>query len=87
MSRLFHLLYIADRLANEGRRKQGDDGEKHRISKVRERILTATLQLINKIDKRLELLDDPPDGPPAQADDFGAHANADREPSQGSRDT
>ena len=79
--------HYADRLANEGRQKPGDGGEKDRISYVREQILTATLQLINKLDNRLELLDNPPDGPSAHADDFGALANADRGPRQGPRDT
>ena len=35
--------------------------------------------MINSIDKKLKLTDNPPDGPPAVADDFSACADADRD--------
>ena len=79
--------HFADKLANQGRMNATAEDENKRISYVREQLLSAVLQLVSNIDKKLELLDDPPDGPSAHADDFGARANADRDPANGSPDT
>ena len=68
--------YYADKLATNGQKQSNEDQERDQIPFVREQILSASIEVINSIDKKLELTDNPLDGPPAVADDFGACTDA-----------
>ena len=72
--------YYADKLAIEGQALSTVTDERFQPEFVREQILSAVIYLVEAIEKRLELLNNPPDGPPAHADDLSACTDAERDP-------
>ena len=71
--------YFADILATEGRKLSNPLDEETYLRTIREKILTATTELIEKIERSMQILLNP-DGPPANADDISGNANADQDP-------
>ena len=71
--------YYADKLAVKGQKQSAMDQERDQIPFVREQILSASIDMIGSIEAKLKLTDNPPDGPPAVADDFSACTDADRD--------
>ena len=70
--------YYADRLANIGRQNSEKADEDQHIHKIREQLLYATICFIDKIDNKLKLLEESPDGPPVKAGDLSlTHAERD----------
>ena len=67
-----------DKLANIGRMATSKDDERNHIFKVRDDILSASIQLLSNINKKVEVLNDT-NGPSDVTDDFSACANADQE--------
>ena len=63
--------YYADILATRGRLVSSHDDKSKYLHVIRERMLTATIELLYDIDKKLQIFREP-DGPPANADDLGA---------------
>lgn len=72
--------YFADKLANKGRQLSTPADERDFVHNVREQILSHTITLVEALDKKVKLLNDTPDGPPAVADDLSACAHANRDP-------
>ena len=71
--------YYVDKLANEGRLKSSPQDKHSYLEIVREKILDATIRLIDKIDSRI--IDfETPNGPSAiSVDDFSGNADANRD--------
>ena len=70
--------YYADRLAMDGQASSEPQDCKKQLHKVREQLLTAVIEFTEAIETKLELLNNPPNGPPAHADDLSASTDADR---------
>ena len=68
----------ADTLANKGRLLSKDTDEQDFLYTVRERILSLTVEMVDHIDKKIELLSKESDGPPGPPDDLSACAHANR---------
>ena len=73
--------FHADHLANRGRQLSAKTNEKDFVHNVRELILSHSIALVNSLDPRLQLLNEPPDGPSATADDLNACVHAARDSS------
>ena len=69
--------YYADRLAMDGQASSEPQDRSKQLHTVRERLLTAVIDFIEAIETKLELLNKPPNGPPAHADDLSASTDAD----------
>ena len=78
--RLYTGNYYADKLADKGREISTEADKETFLHIVREQILSATIQYVNSIDKKIELLNESPDGPSANADDLSIYAHANRDP-------
>ena len=62
-----------------GQKQSHLDQVREQLSFVREQILSASIDMINSIESKLKLTDNPPDGPTATADDLDACIDADRD--------
>ena len=70
-----------DNLANTGRMDTSEIDERNHIHIVRDEILSASIQLLSEIHKKVEVLNElEQNGPSDVTDDFSACANADQEP-------
>jgi len=78
--RLYTGNYYADKLADQGREISTEADKETFLHIVREKIISATIQYVNSIDKKIELLNETPNGPPANVDDLSACAHANRDP-------
>ena len=72
--------YYADKLATDGQALSKPEDCKNQVRSVRERLLTAVIEFVNTIENKLELLNSPPNGPSAHADDLSARTDANRNP-------
>ena len=70
----------ADNLANVGRINSDESDERRQIHNVRDKILSASIRLIEGINKKVEVLNKlETNGPSDVTDDFSACATADQE--------
>ena len=70
--------HYADKLADKGRHMSKVTDETDFLNTVRERILSSTIVLVDRIDKRIQLLNTESDGPSGSPDDLNACVHADR---------
>ena len=71
--------YRVDKLAVNGRKQSNPDQVRGQLIFIREQILSASINLMDSIESKLRLTDNPPDGLPAVADDFDACVDADQD--------
>ena len=72
--------YHADLLALDGQAFSVSQDAEKQLHTVRERLLTAVIKFVESIERKLKLLNEQPNGPPAHADDLSAPTDADRNP-------
>ena len=70
--------YDEDRLVMDGQTSSEPQGCKKQLHRVREQLLTAVIDFIEAIETKLKLLNNPPNGPLAHADNLSANTDADR---------